>query len=307
MFKQFSPEFGHEFRYFKGSSGGGGGGGSGAVSYPAYIEAIHADWLNNTGADTISESITDIMDDALGNSPWTGQLAFDPDADIAAMIASGTMLQTLVTLLSTGTGLDTLVEDILDHTRVDLAVTEYEADLDARLTTEVLPRFRAGMRDINAVTSSAFVIGAALIEVGQDRQAAMFSANLHMKAFSDDAIKVINLKLEYQRAATAAIAEIYRMKIVAKKEENESAMKIDESDALWDLEVFQHGANLLAAAGGGTMQPGGKEPSTAQSMIGGAMSGAAMGAMVAGASQGAIGGPAGMIGGALLGAASALL
>jgi len=210
----------------------------------------------------------------------------------------------MVTLLSTGTGLDALMSSILDADRVDASVTEYAADLDARLNAEVLPRFEAGMRDINAVTSSAFAIGRANIEENQDRQVAKYSADLHMKAFSDDAIKVIGLKLEYQKVVSTMLAEAYRIKIVAKKEENDVNVKIDEQDALWDLEVFQYGANLLAAIGGGTVGPGAKGPSTAQSVIGGAMSGAAAGAMIAGPGPQQI--PGAIIGG-VLGAASGLL
>ena len=101
------------------------------------------------------------------------------------------------------------------------------------------------------------------------------------------------------------------MKIVAKKEENETEMKIDESDALWDLEVFQYGANLLAGIGGGTSNPNTKQPSMAQSVIGGAMSGAAAGGMMGSAIGGSVmgmgAGPFGMIAGGVLGAASALL
>jgi hypothetical protein len=289
-----------------GKGSGGCGGASGAVSYPAYIETVHTDWINSSGADTISDSVTDIMNAALGNSPWTGQLAYDPDADIAAMLASSTTLQTLVTLLSNGTTLDTLIADILDMTRIDDVVTAYEADLDTRLINEILPRFERGMQDINAVVSSAFAIGRALIEENQDRQVAKFRADLTNKAFSDDAIKVISLKLEYQRAATAMLAELYRVKIVAKKEETDVNIKIDESDAVWDLGVFQYGANLMAAPAGGTLVPNDKGPSTGQSMIGGALSGAAAGAMIAAAPGAAISGPVGIGVGAALGAASAL-
>ena len=278
---------------------GGGGGGSGAVSYPAYMQDIHGDWLDNSGADAISSSITDIMNAATGNSPWTGQVAYDPDADLTVMTNSADDLQTLVDLLSSGTTLDTLIAGILDHTRVDLAVTEFAADLDARLVADVLPRFERGMQDINAVVSSAFVIGRALIEQNQDRQVAVYSAGLHMKAFSDDAIKVINLKLEYQKMATHALAEVNRIKIVAKKEETDTNIRIDEEDAKWDLEVFQYGSNVLASIGGGTAQTQ-KGPSTAQSVMGGAMAGAAAGTMV--------GGPGwGTVIGAVLGAASALM
>jgi len=74
----FSSEFGLEFRNYK---GGGGGGGSGEVDYPDYMKVIHNDWLDNTGLDTLTSSITDIMEVAQGGSPWTTQAAYDPDAD----------------------------------------------------------------------------------------------------------------------------------------------------------------------------------------------------------------------------------
>lgn len=292
--------FGPHVRFFGGGgSSGGGGGGSGAVSYPAYMQTVHNDWLDNTGVDTISDSITDVMNSALGNSPWLAQSAYDPDTDIAAMITAEGLLQTLVDLLSSGTTLDALVTNVLDESRIDDLVDEFEADAAARLTSTILPRFRRGMQDINAVVSSAFVIGEAVIEAEQERNVNKFSAELHAKAGVDSALQLVNLKLEYQRIASAMLTEIYRMKIVAKKEENEVEMKIDESDALWDLEVFQYGANLLAGIGGGTANPNTKQPTTTQSVIGGALSGAAAGAMV--------GGPTGAVVGGILGAASGFL
>ena len=293
-----SFEYEGEILECKGSSGGGGGG-TGVVDYPAHMKTIHQDWLNQTGADTIVSSMTDVMNSAIGSSPWAATNAYDPDADITSLIAAPNVLQTLVDLLSDGTTLDALISSVLDQSRIDDQVTEYAADFDARLTSEVLPRFEAGMRDINAVTSSAFAIGRATIEENQDRQVAKFSADLHSKAWSDDAIRVIGLKLEYQKFVSTMISEAYRIKIVAKKEQSDTDDEIDKSDALWDLEVFQYGANLLASIGGGTAINNPNKPSTAQSMIGGAMSGAAAGAMV--------GGPKGAIIGGVLGAASGLL
>ena len=277
--------------------GSGGGGGSGAVSWPAYMQDWHEIAIDNAGVDTITTSITDVMNVATGGSPWAGQVPYDPDADITQIVSNPALLQTLVNLLSAGTGLNTLISEIMDHTRIDDAVTEYTADFDARLIADVLPRFRAGMRNINAVVSSAFVLGQANIEANQDRQVAKFSSELHYKTYSDDAFRIIMAKLEFQKVASSMAMDSYKTKIIAKKEETDLEISIDEKDALWDLEVFQYGANFLAGPGGGTVMPG--KPSTAQSVMGGAMSGAAAGAM--------IGGPPGAIIGGVLGAASGFL
>ncbi|MBU2249230.1 MAG: hypothetical protein KKD77_20955 [Gammaproteobacteria bacterium] len=285
---------------------GGGGGGAGVVDYPAYMKTFHGQILDHNGVDTPTISLMDAMNAAFGNSPYAGEVAYDPDADIAAMIASVTANQALVTLLSTGTGLDTLVSGVLDHARVDLAVTEFANDLSDRLLAEVVPRFEAGMRDINAVSSSAFAVGRAILEVAQTRQVAKFSADLHMKAFSDDALRLIALKLEYQKFATHYIAEANRIKIVAKGEELESNLEIGEADATWDLEVFQHGGNLLAGIGGGVMTSNKKKKNKAASAIGGAMTGAAAGAVV-GAEIGSVGSGYGALIGAVLGAAIGFL
>ena len=287
--------------------GGGGGGGAGVVDYPEHMKNWHNHTLCHAGVDTVTSSMTDVMNAALGSDPYTGENAYNPDADLAVMLTSVGDLDTLVTLLSSGTGLDAIIADVLSDSRIDNAVDEYSLDLGDRLTSEVIPRFESGMRDINAVVSSAFAIGRGIIEVAQTRQVAKYSADLHMKAWGDDALRLIALKLEYQKILSQMVVEANRIKIVAKKEEAGVNLEIDEGAATWDLEIFQHGANLLASIGGGTMVPGEtKGKSQASSAIGGAMMGAAAGALV-GAEIGAVGGPWGAAIGAVLGAASALL
>jgi hypothetical protein len=61
------------------------------------------------------------------------------------------------------------------------AVTAYGARLSDAISSDTLPRFQAGMRDINAVQSSAFVIGAAIIEAMRVRDVANFDADLTTK------------------------------------------------------------------------------------------------------------------------------
>jgi len=292
-----------EFRYFKG-----GGGSSGRVDFPDYMKDWHGIALDDGGADVLTTSITDVMNAAIGSSPFTGAVSYDPSTPVAAMIGAPDDLGTLVDLLSAGTGLNTLISNVLDENRIDDAVTEFSEDLGNRLTTEVLPRFEAGMRDINGVLSSAFVIGRAIIEDGQTRQVAKYSADLHLKAFGDDAIRIIQLKLDYQKVVSSLIIEANRLKIVAKKEEADGNLKIDESDALWDLEVYKYGGNLLASISGASTTSGKHQgSSTAQSVIGGALSGAAAGALYGMTEGAAVGSAPGAIIGGILGAGMGLL
>jgi len=270
-------------------SSGGGGGGAGEVSYPQYMQDYFSDMtigLGAGGGDVMTMSIVTAMNTAqTGDSPFTAATAYDPDTEVAAMLTSVDDFAALIA----ATLVDAAVDDVVD---------EYSDDLGDRLTSEVLPRFRSGMRDINAVVSSAFVLGQAIIEASQTRQVAGFSSGIHLK--------VIDLRLDYQKALTHYTIEANRIKIVAKKEEAEVNLEIDEADASWDLEVFQHGANMLAGIGGGVANPQKKKKNQMASAIGGAMTGAAAGAMV-GASYGAGGGPYGAVIGAVLGAAAGLL
>jgi len=193
-------------------------------------------------------------------------------------------------------------------------VDNFADNLDDEITNKVLPRFQSGMLDINAVSGSAFVIGEAVIEGFRNREVAKHESTLrlaaagknadigieneklHLEAGKINLFKNIDLikdrlgaseqmlKLMIQRISwndtfMKTSIEGSRVKIVASKEEIDVNLKIAENDALWDLQVFQYGANMLAAIGGGTAGTG-KGPSTMQSVLGGAMSGAAAGTMV---------------------------
>ena len=289
-----------------GGSSGGGGGGSGVVDYPDYMKTQHEDWLDDL--DTVITA-------AVGNSPWTGVVAFDPTADITAyetVIAGFAAILAGITDTTDWAALYTQAETSIDATSEALIIANVAAfadNLDDEITTKVLPRFQSGMLDINAVVSSAFVIGEAVIEGFRNREVAKFEGDLRISTSKADGLNRLNAteqmlrlmlqRITFEESYMKAYIEGKRIKIVAEKEELDMNTKIDEADALWDLEVFQHGANMLAAIGGGTANPKGKEPSQAQSVIGGAMAGAAAGTMVMPGWGTAIG--------AVLGAASAYM
>ena len=291
--------------------GSSGGGSSGKVSHSAYLEAIHADWLNNTGVDTMSSSITDVMNIALGNSPWTGLSAYNPDADITAF-ENG--LNGFLTILA---GLSDTVDWATLYAQAETSINgpgdaliaadiaAFEAQLDDNITTRILPRFRRGMQDINAVVSSSFVIGESIIESFQARDVAKYSAGLYLDnnnkklSATEQMIQMMARRIGWRESYARMLAEIKRMKIVAKKEQIEADAEIDAQDAKWDLEVFAHGGNLMAAIGSGTAIPNMPGKNKAASALGGAMTGMAAGYMV--------GGPYGAAAGAVIGAGMGLM
>ncbi len=295
-----------------GKGSGGGGAGSGAISHAAYMETFHEAVLG-TGA-ALSSDLTDAMEVALGASPFTAAAAYDPDTDIASYITAVTNWNTMLAAIDEGVDWEAaydqvvLAVDGVEEVEIAADIAAFAAVQDDQITTVTLPRFRSGMRDINMVTSSAFVVGAAVIEGFRDRDVAKHSSALRIAsvdarsklylAATDQILKYLTQKYTWEESYVKIVIEAYRIKMVAKKEENAEDISIDEADAKWDLEVFQHGANVLAGIGGGVSGTD-KRPSLAQSVIGGAMSGAAAGSLIAPGIGTVIGG--------LLGAASGLL
>lgn len=294
--------------------GGGSGGGStsGKTDYPDYMKDFHGNVL---GSGAIADDLTDVMDAAIGNSPWTAHSAYDPDSaisayetaisDFSAILAGWDITSDWASYYAQAlTTIDSAIDDEVDA---------YGDILDDEITTKILPRFNAGMRDINAVVSSAFPIGHSVIEGFRNRDVAKHASGLSANATSQyleaagQMFQAMMQHTSFEETYMKTMIEGMRIKIVAKKEQEEVDAAFDESDALWDLEVFQYGANMLAAISGGTAVPGqGKKPSTVQSMIGGALSGATAGAMV-GAETGMVSGPVGAVIGGVLGGAAGLL
>jgi hypothetical protein len=340
--------------------GSGGGGNSGKVDYPAYIKHVHGDWLasmddpiGDPGThDDIETSVTEVMNAALGGSPFVGLSAYDPTAALDAMDAAIAAINTgsiaplfnsfSNKIITTTEGHFTPVADfneavvdiaaqldttLFDTTEINADINAFGTLLDTQINATVLPTFRRGMQDINAVQSSAYVLGAALIASNRNNEVVKYGTALNLQHAQDKnklvvgaALDLMKLKEqglvsdgdlayrtaqashEYNKALAALITEAARIRIVANKEWVEADADYDEKDAKWDLEVFQYGANVLAASSGGTSQAAGAKSNKTASALGGALSGAAAGAMMTPATPwigGAIGGAVGLIGGLL--------
>ena len=339
--------------------GSSGGGSSGAVDYPDYMKDWHKDVLGSGALG--GDDVTGVMAAALGASPWAGAVAFDPDTDITAWEAAITGFDAILAGIDPTVDWATLFVQagasiaVADKTVADMAgvagITEalitadslaFSDNLDDEITTKVLPRYEGGMRDINAVVSSAFVIGEGIIESFRTRDVAKHESGLRFNAANKNAdielaegtanleknVKVAGINIQkdiavtgmeieatsqmiriflqniaWEESLTKMVVESRRIKIVAKSEETQQSLEYDVADALWDLEVFKYGGNMLAAIGSASVSEGMKGPTKTQSAVGGAMAGGAMGGAMAGASAGGMTGPQGAVVGAIIGAA----
>lgn len=203
--------------------------------------------------------------------------------------------------------------DILEGSALKDMRDTYEREVK-RTFIQAMSRMAAGMADINAVNSSAFVFGMANIEMemtnnidgfvaqqgkevlNQYVQAFLTTFNIHMRDYlvlkaakhhSRDSMLIggvgqmtsmLATNLGAGQAAAHLQTEINRIRHVAKLQEHQAQLNIDQADGLWDIKLHQHGANMLAAAGGAAMIPA--EMPKGQQVIGGASAGAGIGATV---------------------------
>jgi len=305
--------------------GSGGGGGAGKVSYPDYLQTAHGELLSNSGEPAQALPVTVCMSvlvpAAIAANPYdvavnTGATAYNPSSYLTDMEIAIADLSTMINSYDEETnwashlkvakvGID---ETLIDNKYIEDDVKTYKDLLDDTLTMTTLPRFRGGMRDINAVTSSAFAIGVAYIEASSQRDVAKYSKELMLRLNfqrNENATKSAEVMLNYavsvgelKRALAHYTIETARLGIVASKEQHEMNLEIEDAEAKWDLEMLSYMGNAIASiSGASTINTGASKPSRASSAIGGALSGAAAGAMIGGPVMGVGAIPGAIIGG----------
>lgn len=197
--------------------------------------------------------------------------------------------------------------DAIDTGALDDAVDSFRRR-SLRQHLRSVNRFAGGMADVNAVHSSAFILGLANLEgdyemsvedyrtrasvalIGQALSLFMASyqklvddmtrEQLLNAAFAQsEAQKMMAAQSDHMRLESTYVAQGYdlsKMNIVARVDEQSGNLEYDVKDAVWDLELFQMVGNLVSSSTGAVVQNAGK-PSKAQSTIGGLLTGAAMG------------------------------
>ena len=296
----------------------GGGGSSGEVSYPEYMMTMHHHWLNTVDA---------ILQTEIYRNPHSAGNVFDPSVLLSQMSTNSNKLDLPISSLDINYKYDNIVDltvdvwnDMLNSSaKIDAAIDAFTAKFDEDIDAFVIPKFEAGMRDINAVQSSGFAVGKALIYASRDNSIAAFSsdarlrahfegtqtgiANIH-KAYSLE-LQAAGLKFEYVKALSHTLVDTGRIAIVAQKEFADGKITERDDASRFQLELMTYGGNMLASIGSASVQTGVKRDKVA-SAIGGGLSGAAAGAMV-GAEMGTAGGPWGAAIGGVIGAAAGLL
>lgn len=308
-----------------GRAAGGGGGQAGEIDWPGYLEGTHGNWLmgdsgsyQSDGIDPDEQNMQFAIGDAWDNSPYAHLSVYDPSNDVAIMEQYLNIFSDVVDAMAHQTDFESNIDkaielagDVYDTDSLNNLVDEYEEkQLDAYLRS--VGRFSAGMGDIGSINTSSYVVSMAMMERGHQRDVAQFRSQLLAEQQRDKerfiesaATQMSRLYMQYidnVKAKALLAVELRRITIAAKTDSVREQADHDVKDATWNLEIWQYGANLLAAASGGVASPAPQLDTKQGSPVGGGLSGALSGAAT-GAAIGAPFGGFGAIPGSVIGAA----
>jgi hypothetical protein len=291
------------------SGGGSGGGSSGVSSWPLYMQEFQSHFLNDASTVFPNASFMDTFNSMYGDSPYKGRVAYNPSTDISTMADALADLDTQATAIAPSTdfsAMATTAVNTYDGTvepsvaRITNRVAAFSSDVYDQLNATIIPRYRAGMRDIGAVMSSAFTLGEAVLTADVTKQIAKFTADMYYNvelqrvSYVQDSVgKMASMmlnKLEFTRAVAAMTTEQSRLAVVMQGEYETRSVELLVLDSKWNVELYSYGSNILSGISGGvTHNQSSQGQSQLKSAIGGALSGAAMGAAAGGGNPIAIG------------------
>jgi hypothetical protein len=189
---------------------------------------------------------------------------------------------------------DDISAEMLNGAVVNDLISSENTDLSDNLIQEVLPRFETGLRDINSVISSSFVVGRAMIEASKVKAITRFSAEIRTRL-----LPIITSRwettLKWNQAIFESYSQLMKFYISQKMDVENHVDEIESKDQLWYLTIAQNWVQIVSALSGAqTSTAEVKGASGTQKILGGVLSGAAQGAMLGGPVGAGIGGLVGL-------------
>lgn len=250
------------------------------VMYAPYVEARHSAFLNAMYAYRVAACSCNPFDYVYTTVPIN-----DAFFGSGYAITSFPSLYDMYGKFMAGLDIEALwtqeYNDTLDSTVMNNLVAAEGALIDDEIETISIPRFQAGMRDINSVLSSSYAVGRSLLEDTRTKLVEKFSAELKYKLIPI-AQERWKTHLDWNQQVVKIYAEIMKFYFSAHADETEVEYAMAAKRVLWPFTVLDFERAGLGALQGATVTT--KESvagaSTASKVLSGALSGGAMGAMI---------------------------
>lgn len=267
--------------------------GENTIRYAPYLEKIHR---LNTGVDVEAPLYTmqQAMNAAFFKSPYkTGIEFIDPNRGYFGVVEGAPeraykledfpSLWDMFGKFMGGLDLHLLwgdvYEDVVHGPEIADSITAHSALLRDEIDSKVLPSFLAGMRDINAIQSTTFVIGKAVIYDTHTKAVSEFGGALRIAAL-DLSYKIWFKHLDWSTSVVTVYDGLFKSYFEIKLENDIKQLEYKVKDVLWDLGLFDYARSFIGALNGASAMTGKNEPSQATKALGGALSGAAAGTAI---------------------------
>lgn len=262
--------------------GGGGSSGGGdtktEIRYAPYIEAHHQTFLN---------SIASAVASTINNSPFAGYTPIDYLSGffgIGYAISSFPSLYDMYGKFMAGLDVDGLysqiLEDSINNPAIDNLVSAHAQELSDDIIQNATPRLVTGLRDINSVVSSSFVVSKAMLETARTKAISKYDSGLRY-AMLPIAGSRWATHLDWNKSVIMTYAEIMKLYFSTAMDLDNHNYAMATKDTLWPFTVLEYQrAALGAMQGASNSKQDVAGASTAQKAIGGALTGAAAGAMI---------------------------
>jgi len=262
----------------------GGGGGSSKqktiIRYAPYIETRHQSFLNTVYSARVS---------TINSSPFTDYCDIEvDDAFFGAgyTISSFPSLYDMFGKFMAGLDIEALWAQIFDDTVNSSVVNNLvsaESDLlEDEITQNALPQLQTGLRDLNAIMSSSYETGRALIRDTKTKLLSKFSADLRYRLVPI-AQSRWEAHLNWNKLVIGTYSEIMKLYFSAKTDVDEINYAMAAKNILWPFTVLDFERAALGALQGATNSKADVAgASTTARVLSGALSGAAMGATIGG-------------------------
>lgn len=266
--------------------GGKGGSGDGALRFPPYMESTHKKLLkDNDGKDLMTAFRA-----AWDNNPYAGREAMNIEG---GYLGSGYNISQFPSLFDMFgkfmAGLDIemlwtqIHESTMNGSEADELISTFSQSSLERMEEESLPMLHAGMRNIGAVNSSAFVLGRALLESKRQKEITKFSAQVKISLLQITQERWAR-HLDWNGAVIGTFHEMQRSYYAGAMDMDQLNYKYKEAEATWTLDLFDPARAFLGALTGAPASAN-TESSQVSRSVGGALSGGAAGYMAGGSWQ----------------------
>lgn len=283
--------------------GGGGKGGSSSSStnntirFPPYLENIHNDFLTGNNGYNLVVAFKEAWD----NNPYIDR---EDISILPGYLGDGFTIGDFPSLFDMFgkfmAGLDVEVlwsqvyEETVNGPEADDLIASFSQETLDRMEQESLPILEAGMRDIGAVNSSAFITGRAILESQRQKEVTKFSAQLRVQLLAISQERW-SKHLDWNKTVITVYGDFIKTFYTALMDADQLNYKYKESSNTWHLGLFESARSFIGALNGAPAAQNPKEPSQVQKSLGGLFSGIGAGSMFGGW---------GMLGGGLLGLGS---